>query len=95
MKGDESALFNSRKEVERALKELEYAMHDLRCSLDHSPLDHFWSAWQRQGQARILMVAASMDVGYFGLPHPWDLRPRTPETLADQYMKTALGKLSR
>lgn len=83
-------MFHSREDVNRAIRLLDLARADLRRALDHMPGDEFWQGWQEQAQAWILQVSASMDVGGFGLPHPWDLSGWSPASLATQYMLQAM-----
>jgi hypothetical protein len=76
--------FNTRHDVARAIGLLEAAAADMRRALDYSPGDWAWPSWQRQAQNRLLEVSASMDMGAFELPHPWDLRPHDDAGAAER-----------
>lgn len=77
--------FRRRESVKRAVEWVSEALSDLKRALDHEDGSDFFCGYQRQAQAKLLEVAASMDVGEWELPHPWDLRPRDDEgRLADR-----------
>jgi hypothetical protein len=67
-------MFKSRADVREAREYLELACKDLTRSLDYSVGEYFWSAWQQGAADKINYVSRSIDQGYFGLPHPWDLK---------------------
>lgn len=87
--------FNTRGDVEQAARLCEEAARDMRRALDSSPGQWSWSGYQEQAQGRLMEVAASMDMGSFELPHPWDLRPRDDTWVrADDAMNRAVFKTS-
>lgn len=82
--------FETREDVKRAIQLLESAAGDLRRALDYDVREQFWRDWQEQAQAALLIVSASMDLGRFGLPHPWNLNGWSTGSLAEQYMIQAI-----
>lgn len=91
--------FGRRESLKRAVELVGEAHLDLKRALDHEVGTYCWDAWQRQAQAKLLEVVASMDVGEWGLPHPWDLRTSDDEgRLADRAegaMRRAMDMLVR